>query len=99
MPADPAVAEFVLFSPVAGRFAAAGTIKVRLDGAEAQIANGATVRVPVCTVADGTADLSSVLVGVRPKGYACKIEKELLANGFVRYSAAFIPQGMKLVVR
>ena len=99
VPADPAVAEFGLFSPVAGCFAAAGTIKVRLDGAAAQIANGATVRVPVCTVAGGTADLSSVLVGVRPKGYACKIEKETLASGFVRYSAVFVSRGIRIVIR
>ncbi|MBR2838491.1 MAG: hypothetical protein IKE55_06900 [Kiritimatiellae bacterium] len=99
VPTDPDVAEFGLFAPEEGMFAANGTINVRLDGAAAQLANGATVRVPVCTVAGGTADLSNVLVGVRLKGYACKIEKEVLASGLVRYSAFFVPQGMRIVVR
>ena len=98
--ASPDVAEFGLFAPVAGYFAAAGTINVRLDGAEEMLAEGRTVRVPVCTVAGGTADLSNVLVGVRPAArYTCRIEKESLASGMVRYSAVFQAAGMAIIIR
>ena len=97
--ADPAVAEFGLFAPNVGLFVANGSINVRLDGADALFASRATIRVPVCTVAGNTAELSNVLVGVRPKGYACRIEKEMLVNGLIRYNAAFVPQGTKIMIR
>ena len=99
MPSNPDVAAFGLFAPEEGVFVANGTVKVRLDGAETQIANGVAIRVHVCTVSAGAADLSNVLVGVHPKGYACKIEKETLANGLVRYSAVFERQGLTIMVR
>ena len=98
-PSDSDVAAFGLFAPNAGLFVANGSIKVRLDGADALFASRATIRVPVCTVDGNTADLSNVLVGVRPKGYACRIEKEALVSGLIRYNAAFVPQGTKIMFR
>ena len=99
-PVDPAVAAFGLFSPGEGMFAADGTIKVRLDGAEALIADGRSVRVPVCTVASATPDLGGTLVGVKPgSNYVCRIEKEALASGLTRYTAVFAPQGFVISFR
>lgn len=98
-PTDPAVAEFGLFAPNAGLFVANGSIKVRIDGADALFASKATIRVPVCTVAGNTADLSKVFVGARQKGYACHMEKETLANGLIRYRASYVPVGMMIVIR
>ena len=98
-PSDSDVAAFGLFSPNAGLFVANGSIKVRLDGADALFASRETIRVPVCTVDGNTADLSNVLVGVRPKGYACRIEKETLVSGLIRYNATFVPQGTKIMFR
>jgi len=98
-PANPDVAEFGLYSPGEGMFVATGTIAVRLNGAEELVAASRGVRVPVCTVAAGTADLSGVLICERPEKYAARIEREVLSGGIVRYSATFTPQGMTLIFR
>lgn len=99
-PVDSAVATFGLFSPGEGMFAANGTIKVRLDGADALIADGRSVSMPVCTVAASTPDLTGMLVGVKPaSNYVCRIEKETLMSGLVRYSAVFTPQGLVISIR
>ena len=99
-PSNPAVAEFGLFAPGAGLFVAGGTVNVRLDGADALISDGRSVRVPVCTVAAGTADLCSALVGVKPaSNYTCRIEKETLSSGLIRYSAVFAMQGFAILIR
>ena len=99
-PVDSDVAEFGLFAPGEGMFKANGTIKVRLDGADALIADGRGVSVPVCTVAASTPDLTGTLVGVKPgSNYACRIEKETLASGLVRYTAVFVSQGLVISIR
>ena len=98
-PSNPDVAEFGLFAPGEDMFIANGTIRVRLDGADALFARRATIRVPVCTVDGNTADLSNVLVGVRQKGYACYMDKETLANGLIRYSVSYVPKGMVISFR
>ena len=99
-PVDSDVAMFGLFSPNEEMFAANGTIKVRLDGADALIADGRSVRVPVCTVAASTPDLTGMLVGVKPgSNYACHIEKETLVSGLTRYTAVFASQGFVISFR
>ena len=96
-PSDPDVAKFGLFS--AGTFTAAGRIALRLDGAGDVLAEKRSVSIPVCTVPNGTVDLTDAFVAEKIRGYACEITSEVLENGMTRYTANFSRQGFAVILR